>query len=45
MNEGTNGELEHFCQREAKDSVPEEALRVMGSSVLPTGELDLQFAN
>lgn len=40
MNDGTAGELEHFCYREAKDSVPEEALKVICSSILPVGEFN-----
>lgn len=37
MNNGTEGELEHFCRMEAKDSVPEEALKVLCGLILPVG--------
>lgn len=37
MNDGTEGELENFCHMEAKDSVPEEVLKVISSLILPMG--------
>lgn len=37
MNDGAEGELENFCHMEARDSVPEEALKVICSLILPMG--------